>query len=51
MLENIPKGKLEYDDYAAVYQCDRGYELIGSSERFCMPTLKWFGITPKCSSK
>ena len=35
-------------DAKAVYQCNRGYRLVGSSKRVCQPNSHWDGKAPVC---
>ena len=39
------------EDSVAVYTCENGYQLIGTSVRTCLSSGLWSGIPPVCTSK
>ena len=33
------------------FECDNGFDLVGSSKRQCLPSEKWSGRQPSCRGK
>ena len=42
--------KFAYNDNI-YYKCDKGYKLIGNSNRTCLASGKWSGESPRCKGK
>ena len=45
---STPEGS-EFED-EAIYECKRGFELVGDSRRYCRSTGAWSGDEPTCKS-
>ena len=43
---STPNGT-EFED-EAIYECKRGFELVGNSRRYCRSTGSWSGTAPTC---
>ena len=48
-------GKVVGEDYSfgklVNYTCNKGYNLIGDTQRECLLSGRWTGSVPKCQSK
>ena len=55
MLEFPANGKVRHNGRKigsfATYSCNRGYKLVGVSNRMCQPDGTWSGKKPVCQSK
>ena len=54
-LRNISNGKVEVNGYVeesvAIYECNKGYQLLGVCIRICYENSTWSGTEPICESK
>ena len=54
-LHDIYHGRVKVTGYEegsySIYQCDKGYHLLGDLIRECLEDSTWSGSDPKCLSK